>query len=687
MNTIEVLSPAGSPESLLPALRCGADAVYLGGSHFNARGNAGNFDNEALEKAVRDCHTRGVKVYLAVNTLVRDDELAEAMRFIEYACSLPVDALIVQDVGLVSLVHAAAPEMRLHGSTQMSVHTPAGAAALYDAGFSRVVLSRELTREEIKEIHASSPIELEVFVHGALCMSVSGQCYFSAMLGGRSGNRGQCAQPCRLPFCAPGGTGHDLSLKDNSILTLLPDLYQIGVTSAKIEGRMKRPEYVAAAVSACRLAADGQPLPRERLEQLEAVFSRSGFTDGYYTGRRGRAMFGIRQKEDVTAATGAVFTSLHALYNEEPQKLAVDFVLHVPKDAPVTLQAQDTDGHTAYAQEAPAQAALKVSVSEQRCREQLEKTGGTPFYCRSAQVCVAPGLSLPASALNRLRRQVLAELEEKRAAKEPIAFSTVSVQSVEKHVPASPIKLRACFPHAQVPQVFSACELVYVPLSTPQKELESLLQRGIHVAVDVPRGMFGAEPQIKEQLLRAQNAGIRDVRVNNLGALALAQQTGMKIHGGFGLNLFNTASLEWAGDMGLADTELSFELTLEQVSKMGGTLGRGLLAYGRLPLMLTRNCPAANRAQGCKDCKKYPSLTDRKGMEFPLLCRGGCTEVLNAVPLYMADRMHEMKAVDFAVLLMTVENSVESEENFRVFNSQNKPNSGFTRGLYYRGVD
>lgn len=687
MDKIEILAPAGSPESLIPAVRLGADAVYLGGSHFNARANAGNFDRQALKSAVEYCHARGVNVYLTANTLVRDDELPEAMEFLEYACSLPVDALIVQDVGLASLLHAAAPKMRLHASTQMSVHTPAATAALYDTGFSRVVLARELSLTEIREIRAASPIELEVFVHGALCMSVSGQCYLSAMLGGRSGNRGCCAQPCRLPFSAPGGTGYDLSLKDGSAVARLPELFAAGVTSAKIEGRMKRPEYVAAAVAACRLSADGKPVPRELTEKLEAVFSRSGFTDGYLTGKRGRAMFGIRQKENVTAATGEVLSGLRQMYKEEPPRVGVDYVLRVQKGLPVRLAAGDGEGNEAAAQGQAPEPARSLPIDEERCRAQLAKTGGTPFFCRSAEISVGEGLSLPVSSLNKLRRAVLQDLEAKRAMRKAPAFSTISLPTVENHTAKRSPRLRARFANAEIPDCFRHFELVYIPLATPIRRIEELLSRGFPIAAEIPRGLFGHEKWALDRLREVKALGVRDVWAGNLGGVALGQQAGMRVHGGFGLNLFNTASIEWAEDNGLTDVECSFELTLSQTAKLGGTLPRGLIVYGRLPLMLARNCPAANSPAGCLHCKTPPFLTDRKGARFPLQCTGGCTEILNSVPLSLAGRISEIQNIDFFVFRFSVENSVETEENYLAFHNGKQPEDPFTRGLYYRGVD
>ncbi|MCI8395471.1 MAG: U32 family peptidase, partial [Acutalibacter sp.] len=271
---MEILAPAGGPEALQAAVFAGADAVYLGGPAFGARASARNFSREELREAVSFCRQRGVRVHVTVNTLLREGEMEQALEFVAFLCSLPVDAVLVQDMGLFSLLREKAPGLPLHCSTQMSLHTPLGAKLLHDAGASRVVLSRELSLEETGEIARACPVELESFVHGALCMSVSGQCYFSALLGGRSGNRGMCAQTCRLPFAAPDGTGHDLSLKDLSFIPGMGRLEKAGVCSAKIEGRMKRPEYVAAAVSACRRAADGEEIPPELLQNLEAVFSR-----------------------------------------------------------------------------------------------------------------------------------------------------------------------------------------------------------------------------------------------------------------------------------------------------------------------------------------------------------------------------------------------------------------------------
>ena len=253
----EILAPAGSFDSLIAAVQCGADAVYLGGKGMNARRSAGNFDAEELRRAVEYCHLRDVKVYQTINIVMFQHETDEAIDTIRQAAEAGVDAVLTQDLAIARMVRECAPSLPIHASTQMSIHNIEGVRLCEELGFSRAVLARELTAGEIAAICAATPLEIEVFVHGALCMSVSGQCYLSSMIGGRSGNRGLCAQPCRLPFSADGGGEYALSLKDLSLADRIGELTRMGVASLKIEGRMKRPEYVAAAVTAVRRAREG----------------------------------------------------------------------------------------------------------------------------------------------------------------------------------------------------------------------------------------------------------------------------------------------------------------------------------------------------------------------------------------------------------------------------------------------
>ena len=680
---MEILAPAGGFDTIAPAVRTGADAIYLGADILSARASAKNFTREELKQAVEYCHERGVRVYLACNTLVRDNELPKAMKLIEYACSIPVDALIMQDIGLISLVRQSAPDMRIHASTQMSVHTPKGAELLYRQGIKRVVLSRELTRQEIAEIRKACPIELEVFVHGALCMSVSGQCYFSAVLGGRSGNRGACAQPCRLPFSVRGGTGHDLSLKDNSLLPYLRELEALGVDSAKIEGRMKRPEYVAAAVAACRQSLDSGKTDADLLQKLEAVFSRSGFTDGYYTDHRGREMFGVRSKEDVLSATNKVYHSLHTMYKDERQSIPVDAALSIKKDAPAALTLKDDGQHGVTVSGAVPEAALKVALTKEKCEGYIRKTGGTPFYIRELHTDLDEGLSLPASVMNDLRRQATEGLLLQRRQRQPVACSPVVLPQANTRETARAKNTRARFTNGEIPDAFLDCELIYVPMSLSDQQLNGLMDRGFAVAVEIPRGAFGIEGTIYRRLQEIQKLGINEVLASNIGAVAVAKELDMDIHGGFGLNITNTAAAEAAEKLGLMDFEISFELTLEQIAAIGGRLPMGIIAEGRLPLMLCRNCPADNAPKSDREML----LTDRKGIGFPMQTIGSATEILNSVPLTLSDRRSEIHGVDFCVLRFSVENSVETGEIFSVFNSKISRKPPITRGLYYRGVE
>lgn len=686
--TPELLAPAGSAECLEPALRCGADAVYLGASRFSARGNAANFDREALAQAVRDCHARGVRVYLALNTLLRDDELDDALELAEYACQLPVDALIVQDPGLIRMLRACAPQLKLSASTQMSIHTPAGARACRTLGMRRLVLSRELSATELREIaDADTGLELEAFVHGALCMSVSGQCYFSAMLGGRSGNRGLCAQPCRLPFAAPNGTGHDLSLKDLSLTDRLQEMADAGICSLKIEGRMKRPEYVAAAVTACRCALDGTPPPDGLHESLRAVFSRSGFTQGYFDGKRSREMFGVRQKEDVEAASSAIFAQLHTLYRTERPRVGIRIAFTAKADTPCTLTFSDGI-RTVTVTGAPPQQAHSVPLSDERAVLQLSKLGGTPFYAQSTECTIGSGLTVPASALNGLRRDAVDALLKARADHPPIPFDRAAAPQplADAALPTrAGIRLHFGDP-TQIPaQLPPDTELVYVPLHTPRALREELQNRGLPVALELPRGTFGTESAVRRALRAAAEDGIRDVWCGTLNTLAMAVDEGFTAHGGFSLNIFNRRAAETMCTLGAADIELSVELTLAQMARLHMPLPHGLIVYGRLPLMLTRCCPIQNGTD-CAHCDKQGALTDRKNISFPVRCAGGCSEVLNSVPLCWIDRPRELPKAAFHTLRFHVENCVEIEEILNSYLFNQRPKGLITRGLYEKGV-
>ncbi len=676
MDKLEILAPAGSMESIYPAVRMGANAVYIGAWKMSARSSAQNFDREELKTAVEYCHARGVKVYLACNTLVHDDELKTAWEIIKYACEIHVDALIMQDIGLISLVRKYAPDMRIHGSTQMSVHTSKGVEYLEKMGLKRVVLSRELSKSEIKEISDKTSAELEVFVHGALCMSVSGQCYFSAMLGSRSGNRGACAQPCRLPFSNGFNNNYALSLKDNSAIEHIREFSQTGIASAKIEGRMKRPEYVAIAVKACRESLDKGSVDSDIYNKLQAVFSRSGFTDGYFTGKLGADMFGIRSKENVTSATEKILSDIRIMYKDEKPLVPVEMDFRMKDGENICLKVRDGDGNSVEVNGGMPEKALKVALTEEKCRTNLTKTGGTPFFENGFHADMQEGLTVPMSEMNALRRNALEQLMQKRIKREPFECAEPVFPVTHSRKNKLPKYFRGRFVNSDIPDSFLDSELIYVPMDLKDDEYNSLMDRGFAVAVEIPRGMFGMENKIFERLKHIQTLGINEVLASNIGAVEMAKELDMDIHGGFGLNITNTASVEWAEREGLLDIEVSIELTLEQIAKLGGKIPLGIVSYGLMPLMLTRNNPA----------QKTGYIRDRKGIDFPVHTYGACSEILNSVPVILSDRKNELKGIDFEVYRFSVENSVEIGENSALYGNLPLEKGKFTRGLYYRGV-
>ncbi len=687
MQKIEILAPSGGMDSLVAAIRSGADAVYLGATDFSARSSAKNFTPDELCEAIDYCHIHGKRAYLTLNTLISDSEMQRALDLATYAYNKGIDALIIQDVGLARLLKIHLPKLRLHGSTQMSVHTPSGANLLWEAGFKRVVLSRELSLKEIREIAESCPIELEVFVHGALCMSVSGQCYFSSVLGERSGNRGMCAQPCRLPFSLSGGSDFSLSLKDNSLINHLSKLEELGITSAKIEGRMKRPEYVSAATKAAREMRDLGFVSTNTREELEAVFSRTGFTDGYLLGNRNKDMFGYRRKEDVIQADSTLLSRIRQGYKNEISDVPVK--MHFEARLSKTPLLCVTDGKFTVTTEGSmcAEEALNVPLTEEKITALLSKCGGTPYLPDAIDIQIDQNISLPAKAINEMRRCALGKLSSLRTESYKRSEAPPEYIKAPAHTPETPnTTQRARFTHTDIPDAYKDCEIIFVPLfSTPEK-LSSLINRGFNIGLEIPRGMFGKEEKIRNALTKAQELGVRHVLAGNLGAVYLGRELGFAIHGDFGLNLFNTSSLLWAEETGLEDVVVSFELTHSQINSLGGNIPRGIISGGYLPLMLTRACPGHTKKNACRDCNKTQFLQDRIGKKFIFTCDGICTEILNSVPLQLDKALKDFSSLDFNVFRFSVENSVEKVENNNDFLSIHQNPKDFTRGLYYRGV-
>lgn len=680
-NKCEILSPAGSKEALEAAVRSGADAVYLGATEFSARRNAENFDEQQLIDAVKYCHIRGVKVYLALNILVSDREIQVALEVARAAQCAGVDAVIVQDLGLVRLLHQAFPQMVLHASTQMSVHSPSALPALKKLGISQVVAAREMSKSELEELCSAArelDMTVEVFVHGALCMSVSGQCLMSAVLGGRSGNRGLCAGPCRLPFGVPDGTGYDLSLKDLSLLSHISELAKMGVVSFKIEGRMKRPEYVAAATAAARAVLDTGEIPQNLANALQDVFSRSGFTDGYYTAKLGRQMFGIRTKEDVNSATFA-FPMLHELYRGERQNVPILLNAEIIKDTPARLSISDGVNTVTVVGEVPQQAANRALDTE-TVAAALTKLGTTPFVAKKCEMKLSEGLFMRGADLNSLRRDAVALLCAERAKvieREEKEYHRFYRDITHANRPSYIIRVENA---EQIPSDLTGISAVMFPLEC---QLPEKLPEKVKLIVDIPRGI-SSEEAFRKRLGNMKKQGFTAAWCGNLAAVEIAKKSGFEIIAGMGMNAYNSETVDVLREMGAGSVTLSPELRMNDAVRMKTSIPKGIFAYGRLPLMLTRNCPAAN-GHSCDKCDKNVCLTDRKQIEFPVKCRAGYSEVLNSLPIYIGDKLADTIGLDFLVLYFTDE---KPDTVKRVIDAYKRGLSargdGFTRGLYYR---
>lgn len=695
---LELLSPAGSPESVMAAVQNGADAVYMGFGDFNARKNAKNFTDEDFYKAAEFCRVRGVKVHVTLNTLVADREMHRAVELARRAWRLGADALIVQDLGVLRAVRQAVPDMPIHASTQMSVHNLEGVKLAAAMGVSRVVLSRELSREEIAYICDKSPVEIEVFVHGAMCMCYSGQCYMSSVIGRRSGNRGLCAQPCRLPYSAGGrGVEYPLSLKDNCLIKYLKELEYCGVKSLKIEGRMRRPEYVAivTGIYAKAIKENKAPTP-EDMQILKDVFSRQGFSDGYYNNNKGKQMLGIREESDKRELQ--IFTSARKNYlHTEYQRVPVKFAGKVRFGERAKLAAVDADGNTAMATGPEPEPAFNKALTQETFAAQLSKTGGTPFYCGEVKSVIDEGVALSAAAINEMRRNALAELMEIRRALPERKEYEYEVFEKLPDIEESPFLTVSVLKASQLSRDMAelAPKVLYIPLEEVKdgvSELKPFLNNEeTEVSVIMPRVIHDNElGKVKQALEFAKGLGINSALVGNIGQIVLVRGMGFEVRGDFGLNVYNSRSLNVLKELGLKSATLSFEMRIEQIRGISKSLDTELIVYGRLPLMITENCIIKN-SKGMCSCDNFSGLTDKNGFVFPVVREFGCRNViLNSKKLFLADRQSDyMTGGLWGVrLAFTTENAVECASVVgRYLNKNEYEPSGYTRGLYYRGVE
>ena len=693
---IELLSPAGSPEAVIAAVQNGADAIYLGLEGFNARRGAKNFNAEEFEKAMRYCRIRGCKVYVTLNTLVNDREIEDAVSSARLASDLGADGIIIQDLGLIKVLRSALPDIPLHASTQMTIHNLAGVEAAAEMGLTRAVLARELSLEQIRYITQNASIETEVFVHGALCFCHSGQCYMSALIGRRSGNRGMCAQPCRMQYSLGGRMDdYPLSLKDQCLADRLQELEDAGVASLKIEGRMKRPEYtgIVTGVYARALREHRKPTAEE-MELLEQAFSREGFTPGYFDGDK-QDMFGTRLATERTDES--VFTRARKEYGEgEVRRVPVHFYTVVEKGVPARAIAFDDEGHRAMTYGPVPERAKRQGLTREYLTEQMYKTGGTPYNCVENQAKTDPGLYLPAAAINELRRRLINQLSENRAAPPPRRVLTVPPMPKNLTQPAEPKIIFQVRTAEQLTRELAELkpDYLYIPALEIAAEPERLLplaEYGVTPVAVLPRIITDTEIEpVRTALEKLFDAGVNEALVGNLGHIFLARGAGMKLRGDFGLNAFNAQTLDVLSCAGFLSATASFELRLSQIKSMPKPLDTEAIIYGRLPVMVSDQCVIRHSAGHC-NCQTPAQMADRMGSVFPVVKEYGCRNVIyNAHKLYLADKKDDLYSAGLWALrlLFTTESPRECVEVARshLGLSDYKPNV-LTRGLYYRGVE
>ena len=691
---LELLAPAGSMEAVAAAVQNGADAVYLGYGDFNARRNAKNFSQEEFAAAVSYCHVRGAKVYLTLNTLLTDRELPRAAEFAAQASQLGADAVLVQDMGVVRLLRQVAPDLPVHASTQMTLHNLDGVKMAAELGMTRAVLSRELSRDQIEYICQRSPIEIEVFAHGALCMCYSGQCFLSSIIGGRSGNRGLCAQPCRLKYgWGDKADSNPLSLKDLSLAGHLRELRKMGVACVKLEGRMKRPEYVAVVtgIYSRAIKEDREPTAEE-LEQLRAAFSRQGFTQGYYLDQQGPDMFGVREEEKEPKELFAMARNTYQ--SGEAQRVPVTFYAMIRPGEPTHVGVEDPQGRVVTVEGQVPEAARTRALTAEAVETQLSRTGGTPYRCVKVRSLVEEGLSLPLAALNALRREALDSLTRQREQlprRRQGEFHPGARYENRKEPPALTISVRTA---EQVTRELLALgpAMVYIPLEELAAHPEKAqAPAGTKIGVILPRVAWDREmDQVTDQLRQVKELGITDALIGNLGMAPVAQKLGFTLRGDFGLEVYNSQAVKEYKRLGFSSLTLSFELKFPQLRDISKSLDTELITYGRLPLMLMESCIIKNRTGSC-NCQNTNILTDRKGARFPVVRAPGCrNELLNSQKLFLADKAADYKRIGLWAqrLLFTTENPRECVQVTQRYLDQGSwsPNE-YTRGLYYRDVE
>lgn len=620
----ELLSPAGSVAAFDAAIEAGADAIYLGLPSFNARINAQNFTPADIGAAISRAHAYGVKVYITLNTLVYDKEIDDFLRTAEVAYLSGADAVIVADLGAASLLREHIPELELHASTQMSGHNTNAARELQRLGFSRMVCAREMSEGDLRTFVKESPIEAEVFVHGALCVCHSGQCLFSSLVGGRSGNRGECAQPCRLPY-GKSGNAYPLSLKDLSLAAHAHKLIDMGIASFKIEGRMKSPEYVRDVTRIWRrLIDEHRGANSSEMRELAEIFSRGGLTDGYYKKEINTKMLGVRSEGDKKNSR-----ELEA-FRGITRKIPVQLRARIASGEPASLTVKPY-GVTAFGP--VPEKAINAPLDKAAVIKNLSKLGATPYEATSINVELDEGLILPISAINALRRDAISLIAEKSGDGKKVRSEKDILPTDVQKAKKAPIKKRSAvfYDPEKIPDsAYSFFDLIYTPLH---------LYNGNTSGVLMPSVIYDDDAaEVRKMLERARSLGATEALVGNVGHLALANEAGLTPHADYRLNISNNATALKIEELGFEDAILSPELTLPRIRDIAGA--RYAVVYGKVALMTVEKC-VMREISDCDKCKKngWGYLTDRKGVRFAVRREWMHRNIIfNSVPFYMADK-------------------------------------------------
>lgn len=670
MINCELLAPAGSMNALHAAVLSGTDAVYLGGSLFNARASATNFDDEELKNAVEFCHLRKVKVYVTVNILISDKEFAELDKFIRTINKIGVDGVIVQDIGVAMYIKKIAPDLRLHASTQMTVYDVEGAKYLKNLGFKRVVLARELSADKIKEIAQKSGIETEIFVHGAMCLCYSGQCLMSGIIGGRSGNRGKCAQPCRLEYRVDKKKGFLMSLKDMCLIKHLKEIESYGVTSLKIEGRMKGPEYVGTVVSTYRKYLENEAdVSDADYEKLEKIFYRGGFSDGYFKNKKGKEMFCHTKPDNPYLRQEDTFKLTE---NYKRTNIFMYFNGHI--GGKLKLTAVDEYGNTAdYISETVLEKANSSSASIDKIKENLSKLGDTVFTPQLIEVDIDENVFVPTSEINKARRNITAKLEEYIINSYVRLDNNTQYGNINHSNSIKEFELSVFVSDKQQLEAIrkTDCKRIYVPIEIGDFRKDEI--------VVLPRI---SPNNLEDTLLKVVND---TVLVRNIGQLEIAKRCHKKIQLDFTMNIFNTYSCDFYKKQDINTITLSTELTLKQIKPMTDVVDCECVIYGKMPMMITENCMIKTSV----GCKHGGYIFDRTNEGFMIKCLPECrNEIYNSKPIVMSDKLDDIKlsGIKYGRLSFVNESADECVKIYNSYKKGDKINTQFTRGKFYKGV-